>query len=400
MPKAKYVIVGGGMAADAAVRGIREVDTQGSIALIGDEIDAPYKRPPLSKGLWNGKPFDRIWSNTESLGVDLHLGRSALWLDTRAKRVIDDRGIIYRFEKLLLATGSTPRRLAINDKRIIYFRTVRDYWRLRSLSGQASRFAVIGGGFIGSEIAAALASVGKEVALIFPGGAIGDRMFPEDLALSLNDYYRERGVQVLAGETVVGLEARGDQSVLRLRNVESGAEHALTVDGVVAGIGTQPNVDLARASGLAVGDGIVVDQFLRTGHPDIYAAGDVASAFMPALGERRRVEHEDNAKTMGRVAGRAMAGQPESYDHLPFFYSDLFDLGYEAVGDLDPSLHTVADWTEPFRTGVVYYLRDDHRVRGVLLWNVWDHVDAARTLIRQAEPSGIDDLGKRLLVAR
>lgn len=161
-------------------------------------------------------------------------------------------------------------------------------------------------------------------------------MFPEDLALSLNDYYRERGVQVLAGETVVGLEARGDQSVLRLRNVDSGAEHALTVDGVVAGIGTQPNVDLARASGLTVGDGIVVDQFLRTGHPDIYAAGDVASVFMPALGERRRVEHEDNAKTMGRVAGRAMAGQPEPYDHLPFFYSDLFDLGFEAVGDRSP----------------------------------------------------------------
>jgi 3-phenylpropionate/trans-cinnamate dioxygenase ferredoxin reductase component len=313
--------------------------------------------------------------------------------------VIDDRGTVHEFDKLLLATGSTPRRLAINDKRIIYFRTVRDYWRLRSLSGQASRFAVIGGGFIGSEIAAALASIGKEVALIFPGAAIGDRIFPEDLALSLNEYFRQRGVQVLAGETVVGLETRGDQSVLRLRNVESGAEHALTVDGVVAGIGTQPNVDLARASGLAVGDGIMVDQFLRTGHPDIYAAGDVANVYMPALGERRRVEHEDNARTMGRFAGRAMAGQPEPYNHLPFFYSDLFDLGYEAVGDLDARLRTVADWTEPFRKGVVYYLGDD-RVRGVLLWNVWDHVDAARTLIRQVEPRSIDDPGKRLLVAR
>src|SRR5690606_9921935 len=126
------------------------------------------------------------------------------------------------------------------------------------------------------------------------------------------------------------------RSVLRLRRLKSGVERDLVADGVVAGIGTYPNTDLAHSGGLAISDGIVVDRFLRTTHPDIYAAGDVANVHVPALGERRRIEHEDQAKTMGRAAGRAMAGEPAPYDHLPFFYSDMFDLGYEAVGDLDP----------------------------------------------------------------
>ncbi|HET9220930.1 MAG TPA: FAD-dependent oxidoreductase, partial [Roseiflexaceae bacterium] len=169
----------------------------------------------------------------------------------------------------------------------------------------------------------------------------------------------------------------------------------LLVDGVVAGIGIEPNTTLAQAAGLHVDNGIVVDSLLRTNHPDIYAAGDVANFANPALGKRLRVEHEDNANTMGKVAGRNMAGAQEAYDHLPFFYSDLFDLGYEAVGELDARLDMVADWKEPFREGVLYYLRDG-RVRGVLLWNVWEQVDAARHLIAEPGPFGPGDLRGRL----
>jgi NADPH-dependent 2,4-dienoyl-CoA reductase/sulfur reductase-like enzyme len=389
MPDAKYLIVGGGMAADAAVRGIRDIDAEGSIALIGAEADPPYKRPPLSKGLWNGTPFEKVWTDTADLNVELHLGRSAKWLDPRDRCVVDDRGVAYRYDKLLLATGVTPRRLPFGDDRVIAFRTLHDYRRLRALAGWGQRFAVIGGGFIGSEIAAALAAQGKEVTLIFPEGAIGSRLFPRDLALSLNDVYRAQGVQVLEGESVVGFETRGDQSLLRLRSLDHPIERVLIVDGIVAGIGSQPNLEPAQAAGLAVGDGILVDRFLRTSHPDIYAAGDVANVALAPFGERRRVEHEDNAKVMGRLAGRAMAGQSEPYDHIPFFYSDLFDLGYEAVGEIDSRLQTVAAWTEPYREGVVYYLRDD-RVRGVLLWNVWDQVDAARAVIRAAETVGLN----------
>jgi NADPH-dependent 2,4-dienoyl-CoA reductase/sulfur reductase-like enzyme len=163
----------------------------------------------------------------------------------------------------------------------------------------------------------------------------------------------------------------------------------------VAGLGIEPNTPLARAAGLEVRDGIVVDEMLRAGHPDVYAAGDVAAFRNPALGERIRVEHEDNANTMGRAAGRNMAGASEPYHHLPFFYSDLFDLGYEAVGDLDARLETFADWKQPYREGVVYYLRHG-RVRGALLWNTWDQVNPARRLIAEPGPFRPQDLKGRL----
>jgi 3-phenylpropionate/trans-cinnamate dioxygenase ferredoxin reductase subunit len=375
-----YLIVGGGMAADAAVRGIREADLDGAIGLIGAEPDPPYKRPPLSKKLWHGKPLDSVWLRTDSLGVDLRLGRTVRVLDLRHKLVVDDRGTAYGFDKLLLATGVRPLRLPVGGDRVIYYRTLHDYHRLRQLATRGRRFAVIGGGFVGSEIAAALATNGKEVAMVFPGAGICDRLFPPDLARFLNDFYREMGVEVRPGSSIADVVDRGERLVLRIRDVAAASTRDIEVDGIVAGIGTQPNVDLALAAGLAVDDGIVVDEFLRTNHPDVYAAGDVAAFWQPALGQRRRVEHEDNAKSMGRQAGRAMAGEPAPYDHLPFFYSDLFDLGYEAVGDVDARLEVQAEWDEPYRKGVLTY-RHEGRVHGVLLWNVWDQLDAARSLI-------------------
>jgi 3-phenylpropionate/trans-cinnamate dioxygenase ferredoxin reductase component len=395
----RYLIVGGGMAADAAIGGIREVDPDGSIGLIGSEPHPPYKRPPLTKKLWTGKPETSVWLKTADRGADLHLGRSARALDPRARQVVDDRGTVYGFERLLLATGVTPRRLPFGGNRIIYLRTLDDYRRLRGLTAHGQRFAVVGGGFVGAEIAAALRRNDKEVTMVFPEEAIGARIFPADLAGALTDRYRDEGVTAIAHATVTGLAERGERLALRVRPGDAVTESELLVDGVVAGIGTSPNAELAAAAGLATANGIVVDDRLRTSHPDVFAAGDVANFCVSALGERRRVEHEDNATTMGRHAGRAMAGAPERYDHLPFFYSDLFDLGYEAVGDVDARLETVADWSEPFRQGVVYYLRED-RVRGVLLWNVWDQVDAARTLIGQPGPFRPDDLKGRLPTAR
>jgi 3-phenylpropionate/trans-cinnamate dioxygenase ferredoxin reductase subunit len=396
MPNYTYLIVGGGMTADAAVQGIREVDPSGPIGLLSAESHLPYNRPPLSKGLWKGKPLEKIWRHTdERQGVTLHLGRMARHLDPKSKGVTDDQGTVYGYDKLLLATGGTPRRLPFGGEEIIYFRTLDDYQHLRDLSNRGRRFAVIGGGFIGSEVAAALAMNGKEVVMAFPEEGIGRRMFPPDLAAFLNDYYRQKGVEVLAEELAAGLETRGGRSVLKVRSARGQGEREIEADGVVAGIGIQPNVELARAAGLEVEDGIRVDASLRTSQPDVYAAGDVANFANPALGRRLRVEHEDNANTMGRLAGQAMAGQAVAYDHLPFFYSDLFELGYEAVGEVDSRLETVADWKEPHRKGVVYYLRDG-RVRGVLLWNVWEQVDAARKLIAEPGPFRPEHLKGRL----
>lgn len=390
MPHYPYLIIGGGMTAAAAIHGIREVDPTGAIGVIGLDPHPPYQRPLLSKGLWKGKPLERVWIDIASQVADLHLGRTAQTLDAAHKRVMDDQGTIYTFERLLLATGGTPRRFGWGGDDVIYYRTLDDYQRLRDLTEQGQRFAVIGGGFIGSEIAAALAMNGKEVVMLFPDAGIGERVFGPDLSAFVTEYYRQRGVEVLAGETAQSLERRGGQVVLQ---TASGRE--LLVDGVVAGIGIEPNSELAQAAGLEVDNGVVVDALLRTSHLDIYAAGDVANFANPALGKRMRVEHEDNANTMGRQAGRSMAGDPVPYDHLPFFYSDLFDLGYEAVGELDARLEIIADWKEPFREGVLYYLRDG-RVRGVLLWNVWEQVDAARRLIDEPGPFRSNDLIGRL----
>ncbi len=390
-----YLIVGGGMTADAAVHGIREIDPGGSIGLLSAEGHAPYDRPPLSKKLWKGKPLESIWRQTESQGVALHLGRTVRHLDPQNKRVTDDQGTTYGYGKLLLATGGTPRHLPFGGEQIIYFRTLDDYQHLRALTTTGQHFAVIGGGFIGSEVAAALAMNGKNVVMAFPEAGIGSRMFPPDLATFLNDFYRQKGVEVLPGQMVDGLETRGGRVVLKVRNAQGDGEREVAADGVVAGIGIQPNVELAQAAGLEVENGIRVDASLRTSHPDIYAAGDVANFYNPALDKRLRVEHEDNANTMGRLAGQAMAGRTVTYDHLPFFYSDLFELGYEAVGEVDSRLETVADWKQPYREGVVYYLRDG-RVRGVLLWNVWEQVDAARKLIAEPGRFGPDSLKGRL----
>ena len=391
MPDYHYLIVGGGMAADAAARGIREVDPERDIGLLSEEPDAPYSRPPLSKGLWKGESLDGVWRKTEEAGVTLHLGKRVTRLDPAARQVTDHRGATYGYRKLLLATGARPKRLVAGGEEVVYFRTLADYRRVRELADKKKRFAVIGGGFIGSELAAALATAGCKVTMLFPDAGIGARTFPLDLARHLSAAYEAKGVTILSGQSVIGLVKKGRSYAVRTL---SGADVA--ADLVVAGLGVQPNAEIAEAAGLAIENGVVVDERLRTTHPDIHAAGDVAAVPSAVLGRRVRVEHEDAALTMGRFAGRAMAGADDGpYTHLPFFYSDLFDVGYEAVGDLDSRLQTVSDWKEPFREGVVYYL-DGGRVRGVLLWNTWGQVDAARRLLAESGPFSAADLRGRL----
>jgi 3-phenylpropionate/trans-cinnamate dioxygenase ferredoxin reductase component len=382
----KYLIIGGGMTADAAVRGIRAIDPTGSIGMIGEEADPPYNRPPLSKGLWKGKPLEDVWRMTPMEALKLHLGHKVVSLNASDRTAIDAQGQVYQGEKILLATGGSPRHLPFGGNEILYLRTLADFKRLHELSTKVERFAVIGGGFIGSEIAAALSMNGKKVSMLFPDDGIGGMIFPSNLSLFLNGFYRRKGVEILPGEYLSGMENKGN---VHLLTTKSGRE--LIVDAVVAGIGLTPNIELAKTAGLLTGNGISVDQQLLTSQPGIYAAGDVAEFHNPALGKRMRVEHEDNANSMGLQAGRNMAGASEAYHHLPFFFSDLFELGYEAVGELDARSAVVADWKEPYQKGVLYYLKEG-RVRGVLLWNVWKKIQAARMLIAEPGPFNSGDL--------
>jgi 3-phenylpropionate/trans-cinnamate dioxygenase ferredoxin reductase component len=388
VPEYRYLVIGGGMSGDAACRGIRDHDAEGSIGIVGAEPHPPYARPPLTKGLWKGKEESSVWRGTEEHGVALHTGRRIVSLDVDGRSATDDQGERYAFERVLLTTGGTPRRLPSAPEDVIHFRTIDHYRRLRELAGDGVHVAVVGGGFIGSEIAAALAMNDTQVTILFPDAGISGKLFPAELAAYVNDAYRERGVEVLPGERVSAVSREGEGFRVR---TESGKE--VEADAVVAGLGIEPNTELAELSGLPVDDGVLVDELGRVqGHEHVFAAGDVARFPVPALGGTRRVEHEDHANTHGRHIGANMAGAGAPYHHLPFFYSDLFDMGYEAVGDVDARLGVKTEWAEPNRKGVVGYVDASGRPKGFLLWDVWGQVDAARALIRAGEPLDADAL--------
>jgi len=386
----KYLIIGGGLAGDAATKGIRELDADGTIGMISMEPDPPYMRPNLSKGLWKGRPVEKIWRKTAERGTEIHLDCKVTHIDPQNKIIHDANNEEYSYDKLLLATGGTPNHLPFGEGNIIYYRNFQDYQHLRKMTERANNFVVIGGSFIGSEIAAALTTVGAKVTMIFPGNAISENVFPNDLAKFLNEYYRLNGVDVAAGDSAASVQKEGDRITVR-----TGSGRTFETDGVVAGVGIHPNLELAKDAGLQTENGITVDEHLQTSVPDIYAAGDAANFFHSVLEKRVRVEHEDNAVKMGQLAGRNMAGASESYTHVPMFYSDLFELGYEAVGELNSKLQTVSDWDEPFKKGVIYYLNDG-RVNGVLLWNVWEKVDEARALMKEKGPFKEKDLIGRI----
>lgn len=379
----EYLIIGSGLAGTSAIEGIRAVDTKGSIGMVGAERDLPYDRPPLSKKLWFGKKkIEDIYLHEESFyresGVDLFPGIHVAALNSAEKYVIDRAGRRYRFGKLLLATGGAPRILDIpggNLEGIYYFRTLEDYRQLRQQAEEKRSAVVIGGGFIGSELAAAL-NVGKlEVTMIYPSGHMGDRVFPEDLGVSIEKTYENRNIRIMKKQRPVAIERNGPAFT-----VHTNTGRGVTSDLVLVGIGIRPAVGLAEQAGLSTGDGILVNEYLQTSNPDIYAAGDNARFPYRALNQQMRLEHWDNALNQGKQAGRNMAGAHEPFKYMPYFFSDLFEFGYEAVGEVNSQMEIVADWQKPYDTGVLYYTRAGV-VRGMMMCNVWDKIEEARDRI-------------------
>ena len=385
------LILGGGMTADAAAKGVREQGSSASIGIVGEEWTAPFPRPALSKKLWTDRGFTRDDAALETVrhtGAVLHLGSPAVAVDPDAHTVTTASGDVLGYGRLLVATGGHPRRIEGLEPsdRVLYFRTLNDYEQLREHARSKPEVVVVGGGYIGSEIAAALLGQGCGVTIVHPDAVLGGSMFPGPVAQRFQQLFDDAGARRAPGLKVTSGEQEGTEVVLQLSDGTS-----LRADVVVVGLGIEPAGDVVDGLVRRSADGgIEVDDRLATSAPDIYAAGDVASYPDPILG-RTRVEHVDNATTMGAAVGRIMAGSEETYDHTPMFYSDVLEHGFEAVGTLDSSLETVVDDFDDGGT-VVYYL-DDDAVRGVLLWDCDGGTDDARkVLARHTRPADPADL--------
>lgn len=336
MKATKYLLIGGGLAAHQAARTLREQDGRGAIVLVGDEPHVPYDRPPLSKEFLRGeKPREQLLFDPESYfaehGIELHLGGGVRRLDVAGKSVALENGETMTFEKALIATGGRPVHLNLPGGElpgVHYLRTLDDAAAIAAEAGPGRRAVLVGAGFIGLEAAASLAQKGVRATVIEAQPRIWARFADESLADFFQSYCAERGVTFLTGETVA--EIRGRE---RVQAIVTRSGQELPGDFVLIAVGIIPNVELAREAGLAVENGIVVDEYLETSHPDFYAAGDVASYVDPIFEKRRRVEHWGHAEYTGQLAGQNMAGGRAPYDLLTYVWSDIFDLHLEFAGD-------------------------------------------------------------------
>ncbi len=394
----RYLVIGGGLAGASAIEGIRQIDPTGTIGLLSAESDPPYNRPPLSKDLlWGKKEFGQIFVHDAAYyqrqKVDLHLRTRVKEINAEGLSVADEEGNHYGFTRLLIATGGSPLEFPEGGKAVHYFRGTEDYRTLVRAIPNVQDFLIVGAGFIGAELSAALSHLGKKVTMLFKGKTLLESIFPADLAAFVTDYYRQKGVVFITEDEPVRFDPWDNKVKV---TTKKGKE--LEAGWLIAGIGIDPETELAKTAGLKIDKGVVVDRFLRTSRPEIFAAGDMARFPCEALGENVRFEHWDNAKAQGKCAGINMAGGSEPYVYLPYFFSDLFDLGFEAVGKLDSKMGTITAWEVPFRKGVVVYL-ENRKVKGVLLWNEPHRLDWARKLITdQASPESVEDLRKLIPV--
>ncbi len=337
MSESRFVILGGGMVAGYAAKQLVELGLKpGELAIISADTAVPYERPPLSKGFLAGKDTeDAIRINSENFyrehRVEIKLGCEASSVDTSRKRLLLKTGGEVGFEKLIIATGARPRTLNVPGAglgNVHYLRSLDDSKSVRRSAENVKQAAVIGGGFIGMEVAAVLAQKGIEVTMVLNEDRIWKRFFSAQMSAFFESYYADRGVRLVKSATVKQLRGNGIVSSVALADGQS-----VPCQMVVAGIGVTPLTEVLATSGLEVQDGVMVNEYLRTRHADIYAAGDVASYQDVIFRKRRRVEHWDNAVSQGQYCARALMGDQTPFRHVPYFFSDVFDLSYEYWGD-------------------------------------------------------------------
>ncbi len=392
-----YVIIGASLAGAKAAETLRQEGFDGAVVLIGTEQERPYERPPLSKGYLLGKdPRDSVFVHAEGWypehDVDLRRGASVTSIDRSARRLDLASGEPVRYDRLLITTGASPRRLDIPGgdlDGVLYLRTVGDSERLGAALRGGGSVVIAGAGWIGMETAAAAREYGCDVTIVEPEATALHRSLGPELGEVFADLHRSHGVTFRFGEGLS--EVTGSGGKVTGAVTSSGEE--LAADTVIIAIGVVPNAGLAAGAGLEVDNGIIVDEALRTSDPDIFAAGDVMNAFNPLLGRRIRVEHWANALNSGPAAARSMLGQDVSYDRVPYFYTDQYDLGMETAGLPEPGTYDEIVYRGDKESGefIAFWLADSAVVAGMNV-NVWDVNDDIQDLIRSGTPVDPDRL--------
>lgn len=387
MAQPTFVIVGASLAGAKAAKSLRGHGFDGRILLIGDESDPPYERPPLSKGYLQGKQNrDTIFVQQPQWyadqDIDLLLDTTVTEIDRDRRAVTVSSGDRIDYDKLLLATGASPRRLAVPGgdlDGVLYLRRVGDCERIQHTFQASSRTVFVGGGWIGLEVAAAARDAGVEATVLAADELPLLRVLGPQIAPVFADLHREHGVDLRTGVQVT--EIVGESGRVAGVRLADGAR--IDADAVVVGIGANPNTQLAAESGLHVENGVVVDASLRASDPDIYAAGDVANAFHPMLGKHIRVEHWANALHQPETAAQSMLGERAFYDRVPYFFTDQYDLGMEYTGYAQPGQYddVVVRGDLARREFIAFWLADGCVLAGMNV-NVWDLTDAIQRLVR------------------
>lgn len=381
MDKAKFVILGGGMVAGYAAKQMVELGlASGDLTIVSADDAVPYERPPLSKGFLAGKDSqESIRINPIEFyaehGIDLRLRVEVESVDTAAKRLRIKGAGELAFDKLVIATGARPRKLNVPGadlQGIHYLRSLDDASRIRAHAAKAKRAAVVGGGFIGMEVAAVLTQGGLETTMVMRTGRIWDQFFTPEMSHFFESYYAEHGVKF---ERNASVESFGGDGAVASSLLKGG--RALPTDLVVAGIGVDPVTDFLASSGIELSNGVVVNEFLETNRADIYAAGDVANYNDVLFGKRRRVEHWDNAVSQGQHAGRILMGDRQPFRHVPYFFSDVFDLSYEFWGDTSGADQTVTRGDITTKSFSVWWLHSQQLVAAFVMNRPDDERNAA-----------------------
>ncbi|KGH71072.1 pyridine nucleotide-disulfide oxidoreductase [Oenococcus oeni S25] len=385
----KYVIVGGGMVAGYAIKGIRQKDPSGSILVISKEADVTYERPALTKKLWLDNEFteEDIKIGAENHpNVTFKFNTTVNKINRQYKTIMLTDNPTIHYEQLLLATGSEPRSIkGPADPHVLVFRKWSDYRKLRKFSGENKHVVIIGGGYVGTELASSLTQNNTKVTMIFPKKKLGEGKFPEDIRAEYEATFKKNGVEILSNQLAQSYQRRGDHLIVVTKD---GSE--ITADTIIIGLGVTPRIELAQDSKLILADGgVKVNKYLQTSDPSIWSAGDIASYPDQILG-RQRIEHVDHARFSGELVGQNMAGAHLVYKHTPYFYSMIFDISWKAVGNINPVLQSVFDQRNH---GYIIYFLDKDKLVGVLIWNVSVDLDDVRSLLADPPANNNDLVG-------